>query len=480
MMDHNKRGAANSFDKEFSLDNKPRTRVRGGKLPSWIWVVLAAAVIAVVVIARKPSVKNEANTPAVQSAAVNAEVANVTSGGSAVYGDQQVSEAEAQAFLASLQRPVAQSSDGDPVFMVQETPFAMRLVPEETESTAEPGTRQTIVIDGKTYVIEIHEVSAEDESAENETAGTIELDGQSMEIGLDPAEESDTDAVVINEQAFRLVVTPAAPTEEAVAEVTEEVDEEVTEEVVEEVTEEVTEEAAEEVTEEPVEAEPTSAPVGTSIAASIISETAEAKTIEFESDEEPFAEEPTAEPTEEPKQESWFVRMFNSIFGANKSTPEPTATPGVTVIPQEESAAVVSLATAEPTSEAVKPDEEGSELEYKTITLVDKGDLDDAPLYDPDAVEEEPTKTPAPTATAASAVAGPVQLATRPATAVPTKTPVPVSIASEPTKLVVTVAAELPHTGGAEDWNIPAMLLAFVVLVVIVFVTRKLRSKDSQ
>ena len=477
MMDHNKRGAANSFDKEFSLDNKPRTRVRGGKLPSWIWVVLAAAVIAVVVIARKPSVKNEANTPAVQSAAVNAEAANVTSGGSAVYGDQQVSEAEAQAFLASLQRPVAQSADGDPVFMVQETPFAMRLVPEETESTAEPGTRRTIVIDGKTYVIEIHEVSAEDESAENETAGTIELDGQSMEIGLDPAEESDADAVVINEQAFRLVVTPAAPTEEAVVEVTEEV----TEEVVEEVTEEVTEEVVEEVTEEPVEAEPTSAPVGTSIAASIISETAEAKTIEFESDEEPFAEEPTAEPTEEPKQESWFVRMFNSIFGANQSTPEPTATPGVTVIPQEESAAVVSLATAEPTAEAVKLDEEeGSELESKTITLVDKGDLDDAPLYDPDAVEEEPTKTPAPTATAASAESGPVQLATRPATAVPTKTPVPVSIASEPTKLVVTVAAELPHTGGAEDWNIPAMLLAFVVLVVVVFVTRKLRSARKE
>ncbi len=469
MMDHNKRGAANSFDKEFSLDNKPRTRVRGGKLPSWIWVVLAAAVIAVVVIVRKPSVKNEANTPAVQSAAVNAEVANVTSGGSAVYGDQQVSEAEAQAFLAGLQRPVAQSSDGDPVFMVQETPFAMRLVPEETESTAEPGTRQTIVIDGKTYVIEIHEVSAEDESAENETAGTIELDGQSMEIGLDPADGSDSDAVVINEQAFRLVVTPAAPTEEIVAEVTEEV------------TEEAAEEAVEEVTEEPVEAEPTSAPVGTSIAASIISETAEAKTIEFESDEEPFAEEVTAEPTEEPKQESWFVRMFNSIFGANKSTPEPTATPGVTVIPQEESAAEAVEITAEPTTEAVKLDEEeGSELESKTITLVDKGDLDDAPLYNPDAVEEEEEPTATPTATAASAAAGPVQLATRPATAVPTKTPVPASIASEPTKLVVTVAAELPHTGGAEDWNIPAMLLAFVVLVVVVFVTRKLRSARKE
>ncbi len=468
MMDHNKRGAANSFDKEFSLDNKPRTRVRGGKLPSWIWVVLAAAVIAVVVIARKPSVKNEANTPAVQSAAVNADVANVTSGGSAVYGDQQVSEAEAQAFLASLQRPVAQSSDGDPVFMVQETPFAMRLVPEETESTAEPGTQQTIVIDGKTYVIEIHEVSAEDESAENETAGTIELDGQSMEIGLDPAEESDSDAVVINEQAFRLVVTPAAPTEEAVVEVTEEV------------TEEAVEEAVEEVTEEPVEVEPTSAPVGTSIAASIISETAEAKTIEFESDAEPFAEEPTAEPTEEPQQESWFVRVFNSIFGANKSTPEPTATPGVTVIPQEESAAVEI--TEEPTAEAVKLDEEdGSELESKTITLVDKGDLDDAPLYNPDAVEEEEEPTATPTATEASASAdGPVQLATRPATAVPTKTPVPASIASEPTKLVVTVAAELPHTGGAEDWNIPAMLLAFVVLVVVVFVTRRLRSARKE
>ena len=477
MMDHNKRGAANSFDKEFSLDNKPRTRVRGGKLPSWIWVVLAAAVIAVVVIARKPSVKNEANTPAVQSAAVNGEAASVTSGSSAVYGDQQVSEAEAQAFLAGLQRPVAQSSDGDPVFMVRETPFAMRLVPEETESTAEPGTRQTIVIDGKTYVIEIHEVSAEDESAENETAGTIELDGQSMEIGLDPAEESDSDAVVINEQAFRLVVTPAAPTEEAVVEVTEEA----TEEVVEEVTEEAVEEVVEEVTEEPVEAEPTSAPVGTSIAASIISETAEAKTIEFESDEEPFAEEPTAEPTEEPKQESWFVRMFNSIFGANQSTPEPTATPGVTVIPQEESAAVVTLATAEPTSEAVSLDEEGSELESKTITLVDKGDLDDAPLYDPNAEseEEEPTATPTPAA-AASAADGPVQLATRPATAVPTKTPVPASIASEPTKLVVTVAAELPHTGGAEDWNIPAMLLAFVVLVLVVFVTRRLRSARKE
>ncbi len=468
MMDHNKRGAANSFDKEFSLDNKPRTRVRGGKLPSWIWVVLAAAVIAVVVIARKPSVKTEANTPAVQSAAVNAEAANVTSGSAAVYGDQQVSEAEVNAFLASAKRPVARSADGDPVFMVEETPFAMRLVPEETESTAEPGTRQTIVIDGKTYVIEIHEVSAEDETAENETAGTIELDGQSMEIGLDPAEASDADAVVINEQAFRLVVTPAAPTEEAVVEVTEEVTEEVVEEVVEEVTE-----------------EPTSAPVGTSIPASIISETAEAKTIEFESDAEPFAEEPTAEPTseptEEPKQANWFVRMFNSIFGANKSTPEPTATPGVTVIPQEESAAEAVEITAEPTSEAVKLDEEsGSELESKTITLVDKGDLDDAPLYNPDAAAEaEPTVTPTPTET--SAAAGPVQLATRSATAVPTKTPVPASqIASEPTKLVVTVAAELPHTGGAEDWNIPAMLLAFVVLVVVVFVTRRLRSKDSQ
>ena len=474
MMDHNKRGAANSFDKEFSLDNKPRTRVRGGKLPSWIWVVLAAAVIAVVVIARKPSVKNEANTPAVQSAAVNAEAANVTSGSSAVYGDQQVSEAEAQAFLASLQRPVAQSADGDPVFMVQETPFAMRLVPEETESTAEPGTRQTIVIDGKTYVIEIHEVSAEDESAENETAGTIELDGQSMEIGLDPAEESDSDAVVINEQAFRLVVTPAAPTEDASV-----VEEVATEEVV---TEEAAEEVTEEAVEEPVEAEPTSAPVGTSIAASIISETAEAKTIEFESDAEPFAEEPTAEPTEEPKQENWFVRMFNSIFGANKSTPEPTATPGVTVIPQEESAVAAAEITAEPTAEAVKLDEEeGSELESKTITLVDKGDLDDAPLYNPDAVEEEeePTVTPTPAATSASAD-GPVQLATRPATAVPTKTPVPASIVSEPTKLVVTVAAELPHTGGAEDWNIPAMLLAFVVLVVVVFVTRRLRSARKE
>ncbi len=425
-MNQNKRGAGNSFDKEFSLDNQKHTRSGGGKIPSWAWIVLAAAVIAVLVIVNKPAAKNDVNSAAsVPSAAVNADTIGLNSGGSAVYGDPQVSEAEMETFLASAQRPVAKSADGDPVFMVEETPFAMRLVPEDAvptaESTAEPEARQTLVINGKTYVIQVHEITADAESAADADSGTIDLDGQSMEIGLDPVGESDAsaaDTIVINGQTFRLVVAPAA--------------------------------------------EP---------------ETAGGDAVEVTPDEEPFAAEsaaaePTSEPlaTEAPKEGNWFVRMFNAVFGGNASAPAPTETPGVTVIPQEESSAADIQETAEP----VRVEDEESTLESKTITLVDKGDLDEAPLYDEGL---ETADAPTPTRTADPEMIGPVMLATKAPTAAPTRTPVPaVQIETRPTKIEVTVAAELPHTGGAEGWNIPMMLAALAVLLFIVIAARRLRS----
>ncbi len=431
-MNQNKRGADNSFDKEFSLDNKKRTRSGGGKIPPWAWIILAAAVIAAVVIVNKPA-GNDVNTPSAQSASLNAEPAGLTGSASAVYGDPQVSEAEMEAFLTSAQRPVAKSADGAPVFMVEETPFAMRLVPEDavptSESTAEPTeARQTLVINGKTYVIQIQEAAAEDESPADADSGTIDLDGQSMEIGLDPVSEGDVsaaDTVVINGQAFRLIVTPAA-----------------------------------------AEAAPTAE-------TDALSE----NSVEVTPDDEPFAadsaaNEPTVEAlaTEAPQQGNWFVRMFNTVFGANASTPVPTATPGVTVIPQEGASAADSAETAEP----VRLDGGDDELAAKTITLVDKGDLDEAPLYD---VDHEADAVPTPTRTVDPGMIGPVMLATKAPTAVPTGTPLPaVQIEARPTKIAVTVTAELPHTGGAEDWNIPLMLAALAVLVLIVIAARRLRS----
>ncbi len=437
MMNQNKHGAGNSFDKEFSLDNKKRPRSVGGKIPPWAWIILAAALIAAVVIVNKPTVRNAVNTPSVSSAALNAAPAGLNGDDSAVYGDPQVSAAEMEAFLASAQRPVAKSADGDPVFMVEETPFAMRLVPAEAlptaESTAEPEARQTLVINGKTYVIQIHEVAAGDESSAAADSGTINLDGQSVEIGLNPVNEGEAaaaDTLVINGQTFRLVITPAA-----------------------------------------AEAAPTAEPEAVSGAA-----------VEVTPDDDPFAadsaaNEPTVEAltTEVPQEGNWFVRMFNTVFGANASVPTPTATSVVTVIPQDDSSADDSAAAAEP----VRLDDEESALASKTITLVDKGDLDDAPLYD-DSNDAADVPTPTPTKTVDPEMIAPVMLATKAPTAVPSKTPLPAEqIEARPTKIEVTVAAELPHTGGAEDWNIPLMIAALAVLVLIVFAARRLRSSGK-
>ena len=452
MMNQNKHGAGNSFDKEFSLDNKKRPRSVGGKIPPWAWIILAAALIAAVVIVNKPAVRNEVNTPSVSSAALNAAPAGLNGGDSAVYGDPQVSAAEMEAFLASAQRPVAKSADGDPVFMVEETPFAMRLVPAEAlptaESTAEPEARQTLVINGKTYVIQIHEVAAGDESSADADSGTINLDGQSVEIGLNPVNEvaaAAADTLVINGQTFRLVITPAA-----------------------------------------AEAAPTAEPEAVSGAAAEAAPTAEPEAVsgaavEVTPDDDPFAadsaaNEPTVEAltTEVPQEGNWFVRMFNTVFGANASVPTPTATSVVTVIPQDDSSADDG-ATAEP----VRLDDEESALASKTITLVDKGDLDDAPLYD-DSNDAADVPTPTPTKTVDPEMIAPVMLATKAPTAVPSKTPLPAEqIEARPTKIEVTVAAELPHTGGAEDWNIPLMIAALAVLVLIVFAARRLRSSGK-
>ncbi len=219
-------------------------------------------------------------------------------------------------------------------------------------------------------------------------------------------------------------------------------------------------------------------------------------------DTEGIAAEPTAaaEPetgadstqaeTETPKKENWFVSVFHDIFG---SAPTETPVPQVTVIamtptqvtvkPTATPIVVQFVPTAAPQG-PVRLDESGNPTgTQKDAAKEDYSDWDDDPLWED---EKDTLSNVERRATVTAVSRGQSQRSTP--TPAPTATPegparvevIMVDPEDENWPTLQPTPEELPHTGGAESWNIPSMLALLAGLMLIIIGVRRLRRSGQQ
>ena len=195
--------------------------------------------------------------------------------------------------------------------------------------------------------------------------------------------------------------------------------------------------------------------------------------------------------TETPKEENWFVSVFHDIFG---NAPTETPVPQVTVIamtptqvPAKPTATpiIVQFVPTTAPQGPVRLDESGNLTgTQKDAAQENYSDWDDDPLWedDNDTLSDDERR-----ATVTAVSRGASQRST------PTPVPqTPTATSEGPAKIEVIMVEpgedwptmqptpeELPHTGGAESWNIPTMLALLAGLMLIIIGVRRLRRSQQ-
>ena len=184
-----------NFDREFSLNSKKKT-TGTGKLPSWIMILAGAAMIAAVVIVRKPAVQPISGTKASVSVQAGEPVTGNTY---SITGDEKAGPQELEAHFGSVNSgspaaeaasllvsgddrvysirldelpvddngqviPSGQPETDSPVYWVDEKPFSVSLEPVESEDPAAVSEEPESVyrIDDKAYDVRLEPVSSDE------------------------------------------------------------------------------------------------------------------------------------------------------------------------------------------------------------------------------------------------------------------------------------------------------------------------------
>lgn len=524
-----------NFDKEFSLNQTRKKNVSGGKLPPWLLILAGVAVIAGVVVARQPALRQ---TDTGTRTTVSMPAGQMVSGENLIYNtvnDEQVSSSELEArFLSQGDQALSQKTE--PTALIP-TPAAdkdmlvlapERSVPAETVDTSEKPA------------------PADEPESETTDQAVPETEAKASASAMDDHVEEDTAIAWLNDKAFAVSVKPADEMPAAVQEhQTDSIS--VPVKVLDAAGNEKKQpqttvfaldgkEYAIQLTElspEETPAQATTEPVvwvdKTPLRVSLSGESGNAESassdpkvqlnVHFEitlnplpaeqtaalqqerfgmditspipADEEPFptaTQEPTPAVTEEPQEENWFASFFNNLFG---SAPTEVPTPQVTVIalsptptvPQPTATPLVILMA--PTMEAQGPvrlDGETSPADpVKPPAASESISID--PSVKPEGSETETEGKSTDNSSTDISTSGSEQAVD------------PQSTKAAPAKLDAVVVdsfdkelnyqqqptnepKELPHTGGLEGWNIPSLLIMLAGLILVIIGVRKLRTKE--
>lgn len=218
-----------NFDKEFSLNSQHKTSGTG-KLPSWLMILVGAALIAAVVIVKKPTVQQISGT----GASVNVQSGGSVNGGSTVSlsGDEKAGQQELEARFGAVssadpvmtaasflvagddkvysiqldELPVddngdviaSADSDPGPVYWVDEKPFAVLLEPADSAEASESVDETSSVywIEDKAYQVHLDPVSSKEmkKLSEEEQAKVVQVGNAYYVLRMDPAEAEAGDA----------------------------------------------------------------------------------------------------------------------------------------------------------------------------------------------------------------------------------------------------------------------------------------------
>lgn len=470
-----------NFDKEFSLNKAQRKKKKApqGKLPSWLLILAGVAVIAAVVIARQPGIRNADDGT---RTTVNMPASQMVSGDQLVYNDQQVSSTELEARFLSQGDNAGSQYEADPLRSEPTVPVEEKSAPEpEKKAEKDRSVGKDVEVDNSTiawlnnkaYSVSIQpgtgDTAAPHESASSNIPVTL-LDSEGK-----PKKQTQTTVFELDGKQYALQLTelskndiPAQMTEEPVV-------------WVDKVPLEVTLSADGPVSLDKKQDDSADTPVSVSLNPLPAEKTAALQQERFGADfnvprpaeEDPFAAEfmdptPTPLPTEVPQDENWFVSLFNGIFGSNP-TEVPTLqitviplTPTPTVMLPTATPLVVRVAPTEPAQGPVRLDEGGADGSGKAAKAADENEVDPALMLDDPETENEPAADVLPTKEAPSKIQ-------------------PVVVEnfekeSEPAPTVQPTPAELPHTGGLEGWNLPSLLAMLAGLLLVIIGVRRLRS----
>lgn len=447
-----------NFDNEFKMNKKTKKNgsVRKAKVPSWLLILAGVAVIGGVVAAKQPAVRTVDNTG--RNSMVLPASQQITGDPAVISGvnDEQADPSELEARFASqtnAQYVVPAEGDDPEVELISVNPTSAIIISSDQmveadeipfgDAPAEKSAENPAVVRLNDGYYSVSVVPAEQSTA-SETGAVQSMeftaDGQQYVLSLTKLDEdeapSDPSPVVwLNETPVQVSVNASGD----------------------------------------------NAPVEVSLNPLPEEETVRLQQERFGPSYGQSAEtqpsvtevpEATEAPADNRQNSNWFARLFNEIFG---NTPTVVPTPQVTVI-----AFTPTPTTVQPTATPIVIQMQPTAVVQQNPVRLDdpeaKGlngqssDLNDPALWDDGS---------------ATATVPPVQDQPSESTPEPTrKSPVKIDVVvvdslDDPaqTPSVQPTSEELPHTGGAESWNIPSLLAMLAGLLLVIIGVRRLRSK---
>lgn len=520
---------SDNFDKEFSLNREKKTKTGGrGKLPPWLMILAGVAAISGAVAARQPAVHKTTNST---KAPMSVSASQSVSGDRAVYTGLNDSQADAQELEA---RFASQGNQTETLVLVPDaaepsdpvlTPTAgaenvLVFAPENEKAALEGSDKPSETISSPAGDPSAADETGTAPAAETGTASAAEdkpavvwMNDKAYSVTLNPNEKpaasaadssSSSNASSVPVTVFDENGEPLKQPQVSVFEVegrsyelqleelnSEEIPAENTSPIVwlDEIPLQVSISADTPAAGSENTGEQTETPIEVSLNPLPAEQTAALQQERFGTPLKPTAEadpfpveteEPAPTATEEPQEENWFASFFSNIFG---SDPTEVPTPQVTVIAITPTPTIV-LPTATPlivrmvpTAEAQGPVRlDGEKVTENEVEAVENKESD---LVDPALTEDEITEKP----TDVSKPSSDGSAETAPTKPAPARIdPVVVESFDESNKeqkpAVQPTPEELPHTGGAESWNIPSLIVMLAGLLLVIIGVRRLRTKE--
>lgn len=220
MADFDPKNNGDSFDREFTLNSKKKTAAKG-KLPSWLMILVGAAMIAAVVIVKKPAIQPISGT----RASINGQSSEqLTVNSSPITGDEKAGPQELEARFGAVgadglsaapaslivsgddrvysiqldELPVDESGEAVPsgsdgtVFWVDEKPFAVSLEPADAAEAADADKQSVSLyqIEDKTYTVKLEPLDSGEMTSlsEDELAKVVHVGDAYYRLDLDPVQ----------------------------------------------------------------------------------------------------------------------------------------------------------------------------------------------------------------------------------------------------------------------------------------------------